>query len=144
PVFTAVCEIAFLRTQKLTTRLTLALLVGIAGVMVLVSRSLNLGGQPVDRAGALALIIASMSWSIAAILTRKLPLPSSKPLSAGIQMFAGGVLLTLSAAVLGEFQNFNPLTISLRVWLALLYLIVGGSIVAFTAYLWLLDHESPT
>src|SRR5256886_17689838 len=102
PVFTAVLEIAFLRTQKLTARLTLALLVGIAGVIVLVSRSLNLGGEPVDRAGALALVIASLSWSIAAILTRKLPLPSSKQLSAGIQMFAGGVLLTLSAALLGD------------------------------------------
>src|SRR6202451_4132980 len=64
PVFMALSEIVFLRTQRLTVRLALALLIGIGGVAVLVSRSLNLGGAPIDRAGALALIVASMSWSL--------------------------------------------------------------------------------
>ena len=59
PVFMALSEIIFLRTQKLTVRLALALLIGIGGVAVLMSHSLNLGGAPIDRAGALALIIAS-------------------------------------------------------------------------------------
>src|SRR3984957_19064673 len=75
PVFMALSEILFLRTQKLTPRLALALLVGIAGVGVLVSRSLSLGGAPIDAKGAAALIFAAMSWSIASALTRKLPLP---------------------------------------------------------------------
>src|SRR5947209_6002299 len=52
PVFMALSEIIFLRTQKLTVRLALALLIGIGGVAVLVSRSLNLGGAPIDRMGA--------------------------------------------------------------------------------------------
>src|SRR5882724_4146264 len=56
PVFMALSEILFLRTQKLTLRLGVALLIVIAGVAVLVSRSLNLGGAPVDPAGAVALI----------------------------------------------------------------------------------------
>src|SRR6202165_4984604 len=77
PVFMALSEIIVLRTQKLTVRLTLALLIGIGGVAVLMSRSLNLGGAPIDRAGAVALIIASVSWSVSSALTRKLPLPSS-------------------------------------------------------------------
>src|SRR5438093_13302808 len=64
PVFMALSEIIFLRTQKLTVRLALALLIGIGGVAVLVSRSLNLGGAPIDRMGAWALIVASASWSI--------------------------------------------------------------------------------
>ena len=76
PVFMALSEIIFLRTQRLTVRLALALLIGIGGVAVLMSRSLNLGGAPIDRAGAVALIIASMSWSVASALTRKLPLPA--------------------------------------------------------------------
>ena len=65
-------------------------------------------------------------------------------MSSGAQMFAGGVLLTLAAAALGEFHNFHPWAVSRAAWLALLYLIVAGSIVAFTAYVWLLHHESPT
>src|SRR6202043_317113 len=108
------------------------------------SHSFNLGGAPIDRTGAVALIIASMSWSVASILTRKLPLPPSKVMSSGAQMLAGGVFLTLAAAALGEFRNFHPETVSRAAWLSLLYLIVAGSIIAFTAYVWLIHHESPT
>jgi drug/metabolite transporter (DMT)-like permease len=108
------------------------------------SRSLDLGGAPVDTLGAIALIVAAISWSIAAALSRKLPLPASKVMSSGAQMLAGGVLLAVAALVLGEFRHFDPATVSLRAWLSLAYLIVAGSIVAFTAYVWLIHHESPT
>ena len=59
-------------------------------------------------------------------------------------MLAGGVLLALTAAALGEFRNFRPGAVSREAWLALLYLIVAGSVIAFTAYVWLIHHESPT
>ena len=59
-------------------------------------------------------------------------------------MLAGGVLLALAAAALGEFRDFHPSTVSRAAWLSLLYLIVAGSIIAFTAYVWLIHHESPT
>jgi drug/metabolite transporter (DMT)-like permease len=144
PAFIALSEVIFLRTQRLTARLAFALLLGIAGVAVLVSRSLNLGGAPIDTIGAVALIFASLSWSVAAVLNRKLDLPESKVMSAGAQMLAGGVMLTLAAAGFGEFHNFHPSAISRGAWLALLYLIVAGSIVGFTAYVWLIHHESPT
>ena len=144
PVFMALSEIVILRTQKLTFRLALALIIGIAGVTVLVSRSLNLAGAPIDRAGAMALIFGAISWSIASALTRKLPLPSSKVVSSAAQMLAGGILLTLASAAMGEFQKFHPAAVSLAAWLSLLYLIVAGSIVGFTAYVWLLHHQSPT
>jgi drug/metabolite transporter (DMT)-like permease len=144
PVFMALSEIVFLRTQKLTIRLAFALLIGIAGVAVLVSRSLNLGGAPIDATGAIALLFASMSWSVASALTRILPLPSAKAMSSGAQMLAGGVLLTLAALALGEHRDFHPTAVSLKAWLALLYLIIPGSIIGFTAYTWLIHHESPT
>jgi drug/metabolite transporter (DMT)-like permease len=144
PAFMALSEIILLRTQKLTLRLSLALVIGILGVVVLVSRSLNLGGAPIDKAGAVALIIASVSWSVASVLTRKLSLPASKVMSSGVQMLAGGILLALTAGVFGEFRNFHPGNVSRAAWLALVYLIVAGSIVGFTAYVWLIHHESPT
>lgn len=144
PVFMSLSEILFLRTQRLTVSLALALLVGLAGVAVLMSRTLNLGGAPVDRFGALALILAAMSWSVSSVLTRKLALPESKTVSSGAQMLAGGILLTIGAGLLGEFHNFHVGAISFSVWLALAYLIVAGSIVGYTAYLWLIHHESPT
>jgi drug/metabolite transporter (DMT)-like permease len=144
PLCMALSEILFLRTQKLTFRLAIALLVGLGGVAVLVSRSLNLGEEPIDRAGALALVIAAVSWSIASALMRKLPLPASKPVSSGAQMLAGGVFLFLAAGVAGEFHGFHVQAVSRGAWFALAYLIVAGSIVGFTAYVWLLHHESPT
>ncbi len=144
PVFTALSEIIFLRTQRLTLRLALALLIGIGGVVVLMSRALNVGGAPIDPVGAVALIIAAMSWSVSSALSRRLPLPASKVMSSGAQMLAGGVFLTLTAAALGEFRNFHPSSVSRTAWFSLLYLIVAGSIVAFTAYVWLIHHESPT
>ena len=144
PVFMALSEIIFLRTQRLTIRLGLALLIGIGGVGVLMSRALNLGGAPIDLLGALALIVASISWSIASVLARKLPLPSSKVMSSGAQMLAGGILLALAAGAFGEFRNFHPSAVSRGAWLGLLYLIVAGSIIGFTAYVWLIHHESPT
>ena len=144
PVFMALAEIVMLGTQRLTIPLVVASVIGIGGVAVLMSRSLNLGGAPVDTLGAVALIIAAIGWSIAAALTRKLPLPSSKVMNSGAQMLAGGVLLAATSAALGEFAKFHPANVSLKAWLALLYLIVAGSIIAFTAYVWLIEHESPT
>jgi drug/metabolite transporter (DMT)-like permease len=144
PVFIALSEILFLRTQRLTVRLALALLIGIGGVAVLMSNSLNLGGAPVDKPGAIALIIGSISWSIATVLARKLPLPSSKAMSSGAQMLAGGVMLTITASLLGEFRRFHPSTVSAAAWFSLVYLIIAGSIIGFTAYVWLIHHESPT
>src|SRR5689334_16424013 len=144
PAFTALSEIVILGTQRLTLRLALALSIGIAGVAVLMSRSLNLGGAPIDRVGAGALIVAAMGWSVASALARKLPLPSSKVMSSGAQMLAGGLFLGVAAGLLGELRGFDPAAVSPRAWLSLVYLIVPGSIVAFTAYVWLLHHESPT
>ncbi len=59
-------------------------------------------------------------------------------------MLAGGIFLALAAAALGEFRNFHPSSVSRGAWLSLLYLIVAGSIIGFTAYVWLIHHESPT
>ena len=144
PAFMVVWEILLLRTQRLTPRLSAAILIGIGGVAVLVSRSLNLGGAPIDTLGALVLIFAAISFTASAPLTRKLPLPPSKVMSSGAQMFAGGVLLALTAAAFGELRGFHPAAISRATWIALAYLTIFGSIVAFTAYVWLIHRESPT
>jgi len=144
PVFIAIAEIVLLRTQRMTLRLGVALLIGLAGVAVLMAHSFNLGTAPISTVGALALIAASISWSIASIMTRKLPLPSSKVLSSGAQMLVGGAMLAVVAAALGEPRRFHPAAVSGQAWFALAYLIVMGSLLGFTAYLWLIHRESPT
>ncbi len=144
PVFMALSEIIILKTQQLTMRLAVALVVGIGGVAVLVSHSVSFGDAPIDPVGACALMAAAISWSAASALTRKVPLPAEKAMSSGVQMLSGGVLLVLAAGLLGEFHGFQIQAVSAKAWLALAYLVVAGSIIGFTAYVWLIHHESPT
>ena len=107
PLFTALAEILFLRTQRLTVRLVAALLIGLCGVAVLVIRSFNIGGQPIQPIGALALIAGSLSWSVASVLTRKLPLPESKIMSSGAQMLAGGIMLAVRGGGTGGVSRIR-------------------------------------
>jgi drug/metabolite transporter (DMT)-like permease len=144
PVFMTLSEIIFLRTQRLTMRLAIALLVGIGGVLILVSHSVGLAEKAIDPLGAVALVIAAISWSVASTLSRKLTQPESKVMSSGAQMLSGGIMLAVAAAAFGEFRGFHIQAISRGAWFALVYLIVAGSIIGFTAYVWLLHHESPT
>jgi drug/metabolite transporter (DMT)-like permease len=144
PVFITLLEILLLRTMRLSVGLAFSLLLGIAGVAILMSNSLSLGQAPIDRAGAAALLLASFTWSIATVITRKTPLPESKAMSSATQMLSGGAQLFIFAALTGEFSRFHPRAVSWNAWFALVYLIVAGSIIGFTAYVWLLHYESPT
>jgi len=144
PVCITLLEIIFLRTQKLTIRLALGLLVGIVGVAVLINPSASLGEAPLDRGGAIALLVACAGWSIGTVVSKRLVLPQSKPMSAAAQMLSGGVQLLVLAVVAGEFGRFHAQAISGKAWLSLVYLIIAGSIISYTAYVWLLEYESPT
>jgi len=144
PVCITLLEIIFLRTQRLTIRLSLGLAVGILGVSVLMNPSSSLGEAPLDRRGAIALLVACCGWSVGTIVSRRLVLPESKAMSAAAQMLSGGVQLLLLAAVAGEFAHFHVRAISEIAWFSLVYLIIAGSIISYTAYVWLLHYESPT
>lgn len=65
-------------------------------------------------------------------------------MSSAAQMLSGGVMLVVASGLAGDYRGFRPGAISAGAWFALAYLIVFGSIVGFTAYIWLLHHESPT
>jgi drug/metabolite transporter (DMT)-like permease len=144
PVCITLLEIIFLRTQRLTLRLALGLALGILGVAVLINPHTSFGEAPLDRRGAIALLVSCCGWSIGTIVSKRLALPVSKAMSAALQMLSGGVQLLLLSLVAGEMSRFHVQTVSARAWLALLYLVIAGSIVGYTAYVWLLHYESPT
>ena len=144
PVCITLLEITILRTQKLTVRLAAGLAVGIAGVAVLMNPSSALGEAPLDRGGVIALIVACWGWSIGTIVTRRVTLPKSKAMGSAMQMLSGGTQLLVLALIAGELKNFHPRSVSPAAWFSLFYLITAGSILAFTAYVWLLHYESPT
>ena len=115
-----------------------AVALGFSGVAWLLIRS----DQPFPGLPCIVILAGGAAWSLGAVLTRSLPRPKSVPLAAGAQMMLGGaVLLALSQAT-GELHSFPH--ISLRAGLALAYLIVAGSLLGFTAYVWLLARMPAT
>jgi len=116
---------------------------GIAGVALLVLGGEGGSGQPVHRLGAVVLVVASLSWAIGSIYSRQAPLPKSALLAASMQMLTGAGWLLLTGLVSGEASRVDPAGFSLLSMLCLGYLIVFGSLIAFTAYMWLLQVSTP-
>jgi len=110
-----------------------------AGVAVLL---LPNGRQHFGLLPCLAILAGATTWSLGSVLTRSMDLPKSRPLTAGAAMMLGGAALLAISAGFGEMHPFPH--VSLRGGLALLYLIVFGSLLAFTAFVWLLAHMPAT
>ena len=112
--------------------------VGFAGVAFLVVPR-GASGQ-VDAGGLLMLLVATISWALGTFLSPRLRLPRDGLLSTGIQQLAGGIVLVVLGVAMGELAHLEPATWSSSSLLAMAYLVVFGSLVAFTAYGWLLQH----
>jgi len=125
-------------------KLIIGIACGLAGVVVLSLAPGSLHGQRIDLAGVVALLVGTLAWSIGTVWSRHLPLPKSKPTSAGIQMMLGGITLTIVSFLSGDARRFSPAEVNLPVAFSMAYLVIAASIVAFTAYVWLLGREPAT
>jgi drug/metabolite transporter (DMT)-like permease len=121
----------------------IGLVLGILGLAWLVGPDAIMGGGRVDLVGALVLGIASLSWAAGSIYSRHSPSASSPLLSIGMQQFAGGVSLLVFGLLVGEAGRLDLAAVSTRSLLAFLYLIAFGSIIGFSAYMWLLRVSTP-
>ena len=122
-------------------RVTAGLILGLAGVALLVSPKGDSTTQ-VNPIGAVMLVLASASWAWGSVVSKSAPLPKSPFLATSMEMIAGGVLLLLTALAAGQFAHFRPTQVSADAVLAWLFLVVFGSLVGFTAYIWLLGVTS--
>jgi len=116
---------------------------GLAGLVWLVGPDTVMGGGRADLVGATVVVLGSLSWAVGSIYSRHVPAPASPFLSTAMQMLAGGAALLVLSVGLGEPWVLDVNAVSLRSLLGLLYLIVFGSIVAFSAYIWLLRVSTP-
>jgi len=107
--------------------------VGFCGVALMMFKG---GPRGFGVLPCLVILGGSMSWSLGSVLTRSLKLPESRILTAGAQMMLGGGLLLVLSLASGELHPFPA--IPLKAALALVYLIVAGSLIGFTAFVWLL------
>jgi drug/metabolite transporter (DMT)-like permease len=131
------------RTRSRPTWRTLAGLgIGLLGIVFLVGPWRG-GGEPVDGVGAIALLGAAFLWAIGSVYSRDAPLPASPLLGPSMEMLVGSVGLFILGVLSGEWQGLHLETITSRSLMAVAYLIVFGSLVAYSAYTWLLRH-APT
>lgn len=124
-------------------RVVAGLLLGLAGLLWLVGPEAVMGGGRADVLGAAALVVASASWAAGSIFSRQAPMPPAPFLSTAMQMLTGGAALLAIGMLSGEPWAFDPAAVSARSLFGWLYLIVFGSIVGFSAYVWLLRASTP-
>ena len=116
------------------------LALGFAGVWVLVDPGV---GRAVDPFGTVLLVIATISWASGSLYSRSAPLPRSPLQGAAMEMLAGGAVLLVASLVRGEWAAVDPARFSLASVASLAYLVVFGSLVGFSAYIWLLRVTTP-
>jgi drug/metabolite transporter (DMT)-like permease len=138
---------AFMGRGKPNYKVTLGLIVGFVGVTMLV-----LGSASGDSAsagdsqtlGIFLIMIATIGWAFGSLYGAGAPTAKSNVLASGMQMLSGGFVLLVVSLVTGEWQSFDYAAVSVVSWVALVYLIFIGALVAYTAYSWLMKNASPS
>jgi drug/metabolite transporter (DMT)-like permease len=143
PIWVFLMSAAAARWLRWNKTLLLGILLGLSGVGLLMGRSAH-ASAPGVFAGSLAVVLGALSWSVGVVYSRRSHLSGHPLLLSALSLLAGSLQLLLVGTVAGEYRGFSWASVSLRSWLSLGYLIVFGSVVAFTAYNWLLEHYSPT
>jgi drug/metabolite transporter (DMT)-like permease len=120
--------------QRLPAAVVAGLLIGFAGLALLVAR----GGGRVDLLGTGIVVLASFSWAAGSVYARQAPLPSRPLVGSGMEMLCGGALMAVVGVAAGELGELHLSRVTTSSVLGLAYLIVFGSVVAFSAYVWVL------
>ena len=128
--------------QRINWKNGLGLLMGLAGVGILTAREFTTRSSL--TIGVIAVLVGAASWAVGVCISPRLRLPRDPIGRTAVPLVCGAVMLLLAAKVSGEFSAVHWSAVSLRSWLGLAYLITFGSVIAFTAYTWLLQHCSPT
>lgn len=128
--------------QRISGLSALGLAAGVTGVAILTG--VELSRKDASLLGLAAVLTGSLSWSAGVVISPKLKLPTDALARTAVPLVSGAVMLLATAAVTGEFQALDWSRVTLKSILGLGYLITFGSIVAFTAYTWLLQRCPPT
>jgi len=139
PITMIALEVLIFRTQPFQWRVVSGVAIGFAGVLLLMIHNEE---QHLPILPCLVILAGGVAWSLGTVLSGRLTLPTARPLNAGAEMMLGGLMLFAWSMSAGELQSFPA--INFRWLLALVYLVVFGSIVGYTAYVWLLGRFSAT
>ena len=143
PIWVFLLSAAAARQWRLNGTLLAGIFLGFGGVGLLMGKSALTSGPGVFI-GSLVVLLGAFSWGVGVVYSRRSHLSGHPLLLSALSLLAGSLQLLLAGTVAREYRGFSIASVSSRSWLALAYLIVFGSIVAFTAYNWLMEHYSPT
>jgi drug/metabolite transporter (DMT)-like permease len=127
-----------------TWRVALGLALGFAGVGLLAGASEGWVGGAAEPAFVVLILVGSMAWAVGSLVSRGSPMGLPMLRAVAVQMACGGLLLLAFAGLNGEWSRFDPAAVTPRAGLAWLYLVLFGSVLAFSAYSWLLRHVAPS
>lgn len=135
----------FMGRGKPNFKVSLGLLIGFVGVaMLILGRPDQSTAGDSQWLGIVLIVIATIGWAFGSLYGATAPTAKSNILAAGMQMLAGGLILTVVSAIAGEWQRLDINAISTVSWFAFAYLIFIGALVAYTAYNWLMQNASPS
>ncbi|MDH4112632.1 MAG: EamA family transporter [Actinomycetota bacterium] len=137
PLWLAFFDRVVLRAAPLGWKVVVGLVGGFAGAALLVGGSVGAG---VPLGGMLVAVTATLCWTAGSLYARSAPLPKAPLLGSGMQQVVGGAVILAVALAIGEGAELDVAAISSSSWLGLAWLIVAGSFVGFSAYLWLLRN----
>jgi len=143
PVWVFLGACAAEKRWRMNGHLFAGVILGLGAVALLLGRDV-LNAGPDVFIGAVAVLIGAISWSVGIIYSRRSHLSGSPLLLSSLSLLAGSTMLLTTGTVLGEYRGFHFANVPAKAWLALGYLILFGSVIAFSAYNWLLEHYSPT
>lgn len=143
PVWTVLVDWIRRGGSRPSAQVTIGLVIGFAGVLILIAPTHLAGSQPIDPIGAGVLLMGTLIWSIGTVSAPRMSLPRAPLVAAAIEMLAGGAALLVVGVLGGELGRIHPDAISLRSLVAWGYLIVFGSVIAFSAFAWLLRVIPP-
>lgn len=142
PVFVALMLPAFRLGAPPTAKTYAGLALGIGGVLVLFRPDVATNRMAII--GLTATLISSIAWSAGIVLSRKVQPKNSGIMNAALPLVCGSLMLFAAAFASGEYRNLDLAVVTTQSWLGLMFLIFFGSLLAFTAYSWLLKHYPPT
>ena len=142
PMWLVVLDWLMYRGPRPTARIVIGLCVGLVGVLTLIGPT-NIGGDQLNPKGVIALLLACFLWSVGTLRSKRVRLPDSVFVATGMEALAGGALLLVISCALGEWSKVNLDAISVKSVASLLYLVVFGSLLALSAYSWLVKATTP-
>jgi drug/metabolite transporter (DMT)-like permease len=143
PIFVFVLAATAEKRWRMNARLLAGIALGLGGVALLFGRNSLMAGPGLVTA-AVVTLLGALSWAVGIVYSRKSHLSGHPLLLSALSLISGALLLLVVGTVAGEGRGFHFAAVSHRSWMALGYLILFGSVIAFTAYNWLLEHYSPT